>query len=289
MADAGVLLCSPSSLVRPHFYLAIPLTSDSYNAAVFKVITNNEYRIFAVDRASQEFKNLNKTANDDHAGFRDYVQLQNNEWKHAYDRQYLSTHGDLHLVISRIAFATDANLSNTSISDYLMPEKEGSQGNLRDITPGSPDWIDYGVDHPVTNEYLRVSGRVSHAFARNKQDLRSRVQISLYFMIVVISFNALKLFIMLWVLMTDTSSQYLVTLGDAASSFLERPDSTTEGKCMLGREEILINMGHKPSHPVSSPEEANQRALRLSSTWLPTSHHYFYPVHREYKVLYTLL
>ena len=67
---------------------------------------------------------------------------------------------------------------------------------------------------------------------------QSHVQLNVELMKVVVSFNLLKLAIMLWVLITD-KSEYLVTLGDAAASLLERPDLCTVGKCIIGKGEHL--------------------------------------------------
>ncbi|KAF2846144.1 hypothetical protein T440DRAFT_542799 [Plenodomus tracheiphilus IPT5] len=78
-------------------------------------------------------------------------------------------------------------------------------------------------------------------------------------MIVVISFNLFKLLIMLWILFTD-KSDYLVMLGDAAASFLERPDPFTLKECMLGKDEILRKRGHRTTSSTSSRTDGYLRA-----------------------------
>ena len=64
---------------------------------------------------------------------------------------------------------------------------------------------------------------VLQASSEKRDVIQDRVQVSLYFMIVVVCFNIFKLVILSYVLVTDRSA-YLVTLGDAASSCLKQND-----------------------------------------------------------------
>ena len=68
-------------------------------------------------------------------------------------------------------------------------------------------------------------------------DTASRIQLSLTFLIIVIVCNSVKLLTMLWVVFMERQD-YLVTLGDGAATFLERPDPTTERMCILSKPEI---------------------------------------------------
>lgn len=80
---------------------------------------------------------------------------------------------------------------------------------------------------------------VVHAFARNASQ-RSRIQISLHYLAIVIAANIFKLLVMASVLLMDHGhSKYIVTLGDAAASFLASPDPTTKGKCLLEDEKLI--------------------------------------------------
>jgi hypothetical protein len=102
-------------------------------------------------------------------------------------------------------------------------------------------WIDftYVYSHSIDNEATDTLPRfahVTHAFAKNL-DTASRIQMSLTFLIIVIVCNSVKLLTMLWVVMIERKD-YLVTLGDGAASFLERPDPTTERMCILSKTEI---------------------------------------------------
>lgn len=66
----------------------------------------------------------------------------------------------------------------------------------------------------------------------------TRIQLSLLFMIIVIWCNAVKLAVMVWVLFRE-HSDFIVTLGDAAESYLRQPEPTTERMCAFSKEVIL--------------------------------------------------
>jgi hypothetical protein len=198
----------------------------------------------------------------------------------------MSVYGDLYLAIDRIAFDSLQNVGSTNMSDYLSLNMTGTQKNIMDLTSESQDWIpsEHGLDNSTTS--VKVWLHVAHGFAQ-KKDVPSRVQISLYFMIVVVVFNFAKLVIMALVLFTGGTS--LVTLGDAAASFLEKPDSLTIGKSTLGKEEIVVNMGYPPLRPISTMEEQKDLADRARGVWKPGKIPYFRSVIRREKVFYTQL
>jgi hypothetical protein len=111
-------------------------------------------------------------------------------------------------------------------------------------------WIDftYVYSHSVGNistDTVPRFAHVTHAFAKNL-DTASRIQMSLTFLIIVIVCNSVKLLTMLWVVMVERKD-YLVTLGDGAASFLERPDSTTERMCILSKPEITSEVSDTTS------------------------------------------
>jgi hypothetical protein len=167
----------------------------------------------------------------------------------------------------------------------------------------SPDWLAFellpetrlvSVNKPESTQtgiWLHVAQASSErmtderSFNRNGDIGPSTVQISLYFLIVVVCFNSFKLIIMLSVLVTDRSA-YLVTLGDAASSFLRRKDSYTDNMCILGREEILSDMCKSANDRYYSNEEAKALCLRLKGQWLQLPrpyYHRFGPSHQRFK------
>ena len=268
------------------------LTHSSYNASIFKVVTSSEYRIFTVDVASDQWNRINSTTDVGKLTNGSYSNLSGGKWTTVYDNEYISVHGDLYLAIDQVAFdTTQAAINPEAInitSTYLDYNVTGDQRTLRDLTSESASWIRFRSQPDPTIQWMSISAHVVQAAGEKRKSPPSRVQVSLYFLIIVAVFNLLKLSVMAYVLITDRSA-YLVTLGDAAASFLEHPDPHTTGICAFGREELLITLGHPSKRPFSTPEEKSDLDLRVKGTWLSRSQSYFAPVHRSAKVLYSFL
>lgn len=213
-----------------------------------------------------------------------------------YNRQFVSVNGDLHLAIDRVAFSTSAQLSNVTISNHLNSSKPGDQQRIQLMISESTNWVDWSHTFKTVDASTNQSSDASissvhvlHAFAQKKTgpSTASRVQLSLYFIAVVISCNVLKLGIMLWVLIADKSS-YIVTLGDAVASFLEHPDTTTEGESTLGKEEITFKLGYMPYH-LPEGEQLDKPLLRVRGIWLPRSPRYFASLGRGRQSFFAIL
>ncbi|KAI4931106.1 hypothetical protein J4E85_003695 [Alternaria conjuncta] len=179
-----------------------------YNAAVFKVATNSEYNIFTLDITSDEWRHISATTDAGQTPG-SYWNVSKGRWNKVYDNKYSSTYGDLYLGVDRVAFDTTQSLSdlNTTgaLSHYLGLNVTGNQGMIRELTKESPVWIRF---EPVSNNQtlgMNVSAHVAQA-ASAKPTLHSSVQVSLYFLIVVVTFGLLKLAVMAIVLGTDRSA-----------------------------------------------------------------------------------
>ncbi|KAI4929197.1 hypothetical protein J4E86_011725 [Alternaria arbusti] len=271
--DIGVL--SPRNLrLIPRKRAALWYT---YNASIFKVVTSSEYQIFTVDVASDEWNRINSTTDVGKSTNGSYSNLGGGKWTTVYDNEYISVHGDLYLAIDRVAFdTTQAAINPEAInitSTYLDYNVTGNQRTLRDLTSESASWIRFRSQPDPTIQWMSISAHVVEAAAEKRKSPPSRVQISLYFLIIVAVFNLLKLSVMAYVLITDRSA-YLVTLGDAAASFLEHPDPHTTGICALGREELLITLGHPSKRPFSTPEEKSDLDLRVKGPLYTSSGHW---------------
>jgi hypothetical protein len=190
-----------------------------------------------------------------------------------YLTDYVSGHGDLYLTIDRFAFEPSSNFTAISPANYLpMVIESGNKTKIGNFTTGYQSWIDYQkfveftTTKKVDDHAWPDNARIAESFARilNRE---SRVQLSLDFMIIVISFNFLKVVIMLWVLLTDRSG-YLVTLGDAISSFLDRPDPYTVGQCMLDKDDHLSRLGQCAAIDPQTLEYERLQS-RLVGTWAP--------------------
>ncbi len=222
-----------------------------------------------------------------------YWPLSTASWSDPYRKEYVSSYGDLYLVIDRVGYDLPYSHNQTiGTGQFHMT----FSGPFLFYDTGSSDQYEW-ISAPIVNDtsqpnitnitkmlpnYLHVG----LAFAAKAQP--SHLQISLHFLLLVVFFNCFKLAIMITVLRTDRST-YLVTLGDAAASFLKHPDSYTEGKCMLGYEEILVSKGSVPLQAVSTDGEAKNLSLRCKGAWLPHRRRYFSSINRNGRITYTLL
>jgi hypothetical protein len=232
---------------------------------------------------TDEWSNINRTTDNDTWTGGEYWRLSTQQWDKIYSKKHVSVHGDLYLAIDRVSmdvplFPLSTDLWQMTVSD-LRSNWSADQTMPRRIIKQSPDWISLfdRDDVPEQNGTSQrgVSLHIAQASSKKELNTPSTVQISLYFLIVVVCFNALKFIILLSVLITDRSA-YLVTLGDAASSFLKREDPYTHGMCLLGREEILSNMAKKVDDGYYRDEDAEALRLRLQGNWLPRARPYLH-------------
>ncbi|KAL1603665.1 hypothetical protein SLS60_005253 [Paraconiothyrium brasiliense] len=294
--DIGMLsFRNLKAIPRKRAALALVLAFSSiplhlfYNAAVFQIATYSEYNITVIDHGSHAFDTLVILSNTTEPG-NTFRNLSNAQWKQTYDTKFVADHGDLFLAIDRIAFST-SNLPTAPYTDDFLPLyiKKGSQEIIRNLTIESADWIRYDYSTGISVDGgIPVSMRVTQVFAKTIEP-RSRIQISLYFMVTVITFNLLKLVIMLRVLLTD-KHDYIVTLGDALATFLKHPDPVTEGKCMYGKEEMMYHLGHAPHYAKGEEKNIEEYfSARLAGMWLPQRKPYFSFITYDRQVFLALL
>lgn len=90
---------------------------------------------------------------------------------------------------------------------------------------------------------------VDYCLSQNVEE-ECQLLFSLPICIVVILCNFVKI-VCMFMTARDTRKEIFLTVGDAISSFLSRPDTTTEGNCLLSKE--LVSMGRnsweRPSKP----------------------------------------
>lgn len=301
MASAGCFLSPASSLVRAHPYNNYKLhwlTSSSYNAAIFQIATFNDYNINVIDAKSEAFFAFNASSYPDINGTVVYRTFSGSQWLDFYNTKYVAYYGDLTLAIDRFAFGTPQNGATIMTDEYWSLEiKAGNMTKIQHFTNdsvpwSSAPWIDYrkyaslAGGRKESNATWPASARVTQSFARRISP-QSRIQLSLDFMIVVICMNLVKLSVMLWVLF-KVKSAYIVTLGDAAASFLEQEDPWTTNQCMLSKYEVLWGLGIRPYHDPEG-EEMDKLQLRLNGIWLPYPLRYFASLATDRQVFFALL
>lgn len=97
----------------------------------------------------------------------------------------------------------------------------------------------------ISTSFNSTTLHTSYAFSTPTRD-SSSIQIGLVFMVVVLICNFLKAgsIFFTW---RGSFSERILTLGDAASSYLETPDMSTLGACCLSKNKLLdtVNSGSK--------------------------------------------
>lgn len=120
----------------------------------------------------------------------------------------------------------------TELSRYEFGAKDRpylcSDGRWRDLVEEAEDWKVYGQ-------------KVQYCMSERLPS-QCRLQVAINLIGVVIAFNVVKLVIIVMMTVGDIINQNpLVTIGDAIASFIERPDTRTEGMCLRSATEILAS------------------------------------------------
>lgn len=218
------IVVSNSTPTNPDFAVGYPYPNrfDLHNIPEFKSLLT---RLHEVARAGE------------------LVRLENSDCMKSYLPTYQSTNGNVILVAS----------------DYHSPGLEFTMEQPI-IDPESYDWepsrwICSGLRHGRHERHYdasRCSSFISDSGAHTDWVVRSydiryclsekvpekcKLQYSLPLAIVVISFNLIKVIIILVVALTSADIPIL-TSGDAIAFFMRTPDETTKGKCLVPREHL---------------------------------------------------
>jgi hypothetical protein len=262
----GIIFHATPSVVRKAYYLVIiELIKSSYNASVFKIITKATYQVTIMEASSADFQ---KIRNDNTS-----VRLQNAQWKNIYSDDYVSKYGDLYLGIDQLAFNASMGPigGSFSIADYL-PRDVPSTSFKSYTRPSSEGWVPFEWLFNSRNTTQPLTVHITEGFTTDL-GRNSRIQVNLWFMVIVISFNIFKLAIMLSTLIMDRSD-YLVTLGDATASFLEDPEPLTDGKCTLETEELFSSYNGLSTVNNSDTSGAESIGTHPQGIWQPRPRRY---------------
>ena len=215
------------------------------------MLAESTYKQRAISIDSEEYSSI--AANVSYTGAAvntTYPNLTNGQWKSDFADLQTMAYVELILVFDDVKYA------NESLNDAVPWQKnfdlytesiyENGQSHTLTLAEmiSASDWL--GQSKYVRDEFEM---HIVHAFARYASS-RSRIQLSVHFLAVVIAANVFKLVIMVGILLMDHGhSKYIVTLGDAASSFLANPDPCTEGKCLLEDEKVYAQAEHSTAKP----------------------------------------
>jgi hypothetical protein len=145
----------------------------------------SEYQTVLIDSKSDLLNGTSGLRNH----FIDSVRLDNARWKTIYTDTEVSRYGDLYLVIDQIAFEADAARSNFSLHDFL-PKNISTDSFIRLEKPTGEEWANLSKWMPTEAPLNRMAKTLRFAEGWTTDGGRnSRVQISLYFMIVVLCFK----------------------------------------------------------------------------------------------------
>jgi hypothetical protein len=172
----------------------------------------------------------------------------------------------------RFFVRSDEFLSNkTALPELAWPKytiKADGSLKLDDYFELCPDggWLGPPLDGesraPVTAFHV--------TYARAKVNrYGNRVQIATLFLTIVIFSNIVKI-VGIYFAIRMRSSGHLITAGDAIASFLERPESSTKGKCTLTRPQLCSRNYYGTIKPWHVVQKASIVVLGGARAWSTT-------------------
>lgn len=174
------------------------------------------------------FDNIQRSANS-------WERLDNKACLKAYENVFISSRRNLILVSSNknstnsVLDYGSADFSSDLDQNWWICSKGGQDGgylscNAEDYMSSASSWTVY--DNPI-----------EYCLSETIEDTCS-IQFSETIMLVVIAFNALKVIVMIWVLTRFDAEKILVSVGDAAASFLNFEDQATHMMCLANKREM---------------------------------------------------
>ena len=224
-----------------------------YNSAVFSSLCTRQFNVFVVsneflDGAPFELPDLplKRTLQGYQTNQTSLVKLENTACVDVYTAQPISTNSDLLMV------STYSNHIN-SLYDYFVNATSKMHATNNNVAKGgnlfcSDDLAGGGCKpkyvfdsknwtigtFPDSSLVSTDSGSRIQYCLSDPVDEHCKLQFSLAIMIAVIICNLVKT-ICISVIAWKPDWEPLVTLGDAIASFLDRPDVTTKGNCIVGK------------------------------------------------------
>ena len=232
------------------------VSSDFTNGAPFIVMTEKNWGSSGFDY--EQNVTMARVLQDYQKNQTSLVRLENKPCAEVYTAPILSTNSDV-LFVSSHSNSTDslisyqADLFSGLYNGYFMDYDNifcysSSTCNVSKIVAQSENWSD-GVEfegglltaNPIVNTTTTPPDmQVHHPQVQIqyclsvREEARCKLQFSPVIMTVIIICNLTKTVCMITVAWKQ-DPEPLVTLGDAISSFLDRPDVSTGGNCVAGR------------------------------------------------------
>lgn len=164
-----------------------------------------------------------------------WERLENKDCIQQYSNIFISERRNVLLVSSMkndsnsVLLYNDADIGSGLTGNWWICSKYGNDGGSMTCNPDNylstaSNWTVF--DYPI-----------EYCLSQPTKDVCS-VNFSMTIMIVVLSFNALKVVLMLWVLFRFDAEKILISIGDAAASFLTYEDPTTMQMCLADKRDI---------------------------------------------------
>ena len=230
-----------------------------YNSAVFSSLYSLEYHVWVVpvdfpDETAFSYYNGSQASQlyYQYQQFRAnatlFQRLENRACLEAYSNSIVSDRGTVLLVSSHNA--TSVHASDNYIDSTLFFIKPGFNVH-QDIYPGPDEWIcgptqqfcDVRSAASNVSSWVFEYWDVQYCLSQQVEE-HCKLQFSTNIMIAVIVCNFVKLSCMAWIAWKQ-DSEPIITVGDAIASFLDRPDPTTSGNCLAGRQCFMNNKTSK--------------------------------------------
>lgn len=264
----------------------------SYNSSVFSSISANEYHIYSVNQRFVDPKSANfTTASSGSCSWssvrcrpnmeRIFNTIKTDNWERLepaqcleqYVQPFQTTRGDLLLVAPDDAFPSNRDSAFIMYGDEeLVPTDSTNQcppytwicgtgcSSPRGFTPCQYRLAPFRQN--ITS-WRPFGNEVKYCLSEPIEQ-HCRLLYSPYLALIVILFNVFKAIIMLYLAFGLVESP-LLTIGDAVSSFLQRPDLTTQGICLAGRDDFSKNKNVRFDNSFGSKQYKNEIKSRAAA------------------------
>lgn len=268
---AGVRNLSRISRQRQVLWVMLAFSSIPihllYNSAVFKTLNANNYDMAVVNPAwfkggnftiqfwDPEYQETRrfwdyqigniKTLRSEYASNTSaWRRLDNADCITAYGTSFVSDYRDLLLISNEPGNSTNNTVFYTDAISY-----EGGSGYDLPyywicIDAHPTQYYNFQCDiakaRQNATEWTVAGKKIDHCLAQPVEP-HCKLQFSLGILIAVIICNAVKSSAMFWTLRRQKEVT-LVTIGDAIASYLDEPDESTKGRCLMGK----VDVNHGP-------------------------------------------
>ena len=219
-----------------------------FNSAIFVSLTANKYTVVTVTEDFVNGANWILTGYDTyHESLISQIQQNVSQYERLDQPACIKEYGVDYLSSRRHAVVVVSNSTTPDpllgILDWTYDQSKNSWvcgtslGANMTLLPLPIDNFDCSISVALSNDTWYMADQlVEYCLSESVLD-RCRLQFAVPIMVVVLSCNFFKLLCMVYTIYRCREFK-MVTLGDAVSSFLERPDPCTKGMCIVTKKDI---------------------------------------------------